>query len=461
MFSGGKEKVLKGKRREGGGKKRSELMFFAVEVGKEWAGGCEFFVVHFVCCCCCFGEGEGVLGPKMGVGFVSSAVSVLKGSGLRSEVCGRRLGGVSVSAGYGRCRSVVRMVEAPVKSSVSDVESTVGVSKVGLVGLAVMGQNLALNVAEKGFPISVYNRSSSKTDDAVERAGKELENPETFRGFHDIKEFVQSLERPRRIIMLVKAGKPVDATIEALTPLLEDGDMIIDGGNEWYENTLRRSEEAKEKNILYMGMGVSGGEEGARNGPSLMPGGPKDAWDAVAPILKEIAAQVDDGPCVFHIGPGGAGNYVKMIHNGIEYGDMQLIGEAYDILQTIGGLTEEELAQTFDEWNAGELQSFLIEITSQILKTKDDVIGDGSYLVRKVLDKTGAKGTGMWTMEEAVRRGVPAPTIAASLDGRYLSGLKEDRLAASKVRTQFASLPTPSPSLSRPCRSMWLFSLGS
>jgi len=327
----------------------------------------------------------------------------------------------------------VRMVGMEVRPSTDSEGSAVGLSKIGLVGLAVMGQNLALNVAEKGFSISVFNRSSSKTDDAVARAQAELENPALFSGFKDMKEFVESIERPRSIIMLVKAGAPVDATIEALVPLLEEGDMIIDGGNEWFENTERRSEALSKKGIMYMGMGVSGGEEGARFGPSLMPGGPKEAWESVAPILKKIAAQVDDGPCVFHIGPRGSGNYVKMIHNGIEYGDMQLIGEAYDILHTIGGLTPDQLADVFAEWNKGDLKSFLIEITANIMAIKDDVTGDGSVLVEKVLDKTGAKGTGMWTMEEAVRRGVPSPTIASSLDARYLSSLKEERVAAEKI----------------------------
>jgi len=330
-------------------------------------------------------------------------------------------------------RSVVRMVDTKLRDDVGEQKKSTDLSKIGLVGLAVMGQNLALNIADKGFSISVYNRSESKTDDSVARAKNELESPEIFRGFHDVKDFIASIERPRSIIMLVKAGAPVDATIATLIDLLDEGDMIIDGGNEWYRNTERRAQSCAEKKIMYMGMGVSGGEEGARHGPSLMPGGPKEAYDAVESILKKIAAQVDDGPCVMHVGPGGAGNYVKMIHNGIEYGDMQLIGEAYDLLRTVGGLSMEELAEVFSEWNGAELQSFLIEITAEIMKTKDDVAKDGSHLVEKILDKSGSKGTGMWTMEEAVRRGVPAPTVASSLDGRYLSGLKEERLEADKI----------------------------
>eukprot|EP01025_Chloroclados_australasicus_P027031 TRINITY_DN2682_c0_g1_i1.p1 TRINITY_DN2682_c0_g1~~TRINITY_DN2682_c0_g1_i1.p1 ORF type:complete len:568 (+),score=53.71 TRINITY_DN2682_c0_g1_i1:176-1879(+) len=304
-----------------------------------------------------------------------------------------------------------------------------GPSQVGLIGLAVMGQNLSLNIAEKDFSISVYNRTYAKTEAAVARAEKEgLQNQ--LRGFEDLKDFVQSLERPRRIIMLVKAGKPVDSTIEQLQELLEEGDIIIDGGNEWYENTERRQEALKERGLLYMGMGVSGGEEGARNGPSLMPGGPHEAYQYIEPIVKKVAAQVEDGPCVTYVGPGGAGNFVKMVHNGIEYGDMQLISEAYDILKTIGGLNNEELAITFEEWNKGELNSFLIEISSAIFKVKDEQ-GPG-FLIDKVLDKTGSKGTGKWTVQQAADLGVAAPTIAASLDARYMSALKDERVAAAK-----------------------------
>ncbi len=301
-------------------------------------------------------------------------------------------------------------------------------SKVGLVGLAVMGQNLALNIAEKGFPISVWNRSPGKVDTTVERAKNEGNLPLT--GYHELEDFIGSLERPRRIIMLVKAGKPVDATIDRLVPLLEPGDLIVDGGNEWYPNTERRAKAVGEKGIMYMGMGVSGGEEGARNGPSMMPGGPIEAWQMLQPIVAHVAAQVDDGPCVVHIGPGGSGNYVKMVHNGIEYGDMQLIAEAYDILKTVGGLTNEELHQVFDTWNKGELESFLVEITAQIFAKKDDEGQDG-HLVDYILDKTGMKGTGRWTVMEAADNSVAAPTMAAALDARFLSGLKEERVAAA------------------------------
>ena len=263
-----------------------------------------------------------------------------------------------------------------------------GEAAIGLVGLAVMGQNLALNVAEKGFKISVFNRSSDKTDACVARAQKEgLGN--NLQGFKDMKDFVASLERPRRVIILVKAGAPVDSTIEALCEHMEEGDIIIDGGNEWYENTERRQAALKSKGIIELGMGVSGGEEGARRGPAMMPGGDADAYKYLAPIVEKVAAQTDDGACVTYIGPGGSGNFVKMVHNGIEYGDMQLIAEAYDILKTVGGLSNEELAAVFDDWNKSELESFLVEISASIFKKKDE-FADG-FLVDKVLDKTGMK----------------------------------------------------------------------
>ncbi|MBL4845310.1 MAG: NADP-dependent phosphogluconate dehydrogenase [Planctomycetes bacterium] len=305
-------------------------------------------------------------------------------------------------------------------------------SQIGLAGLAVMGQNLALNIAEKGFPISVWNRSPAKVDATVARAEEEGKGDYPLQGFHDVAEFVQSIKKPRCVIMLIKAGKPVDATIEVLSAHLEEGDMIIDGGNEWFPNTERRAAAAKERGIEYIGMGVSGGEEGARHGPSMMPGGPREAWDRVAPIFEKVAAQTDSGPCVTYIGPGGAGNYVKMIHNGIEYGDMQLISEAYELLKTLGGLGNEELQAVFEEWNGGELESFLIEITAQIFARKDDQ-GAGGHVVDHILDKTGMKGTGRWTIQEAAGKSVPVGTIAAALDGRFLSGVKEERIAASKI----------------------------
>ncbi|KAK8517754.1 hypothetical protein V6N12_016595 [Hibiscus sabdariffa] len=272
-----------------------------------------------------------------------------------------------------------------------------------------MGQNLALNIAEKGFPISVYNRTTSKVDETVERAKREGDLP--VYGFHDPESFVQSIQKPRVIIMLVKAGAPVDQTIKTLSGYMERGDCIINGGNEWYENTERREKEMSGLGLLYLGMGVSGGEED---------------------ILLKVAAQVpDSGPCVTYIGKGGSGNFVKMVHNGIEYGDMQLIAEAYDVLKSVGKLSNEELRSVFSQWNKGELLSFLIEITADIFGIKDDR-GEG-YLVDKVLDKTGMKGTGKWTVQQAAELSVAAPTIAASLDSRFLSGLKEERVKAAKV----------------------------
>jgi len=300
-------------------------------------------------------------------------------------------------------------------------------SSIGLVGLAVMGQNLALNIASKGFGISVWNRSHEKTVATVARA-KEEKVQAPLRGFEKIEEFVASLQKPRAVIILVQAGKPVDAVISQLSGLLEPGDLIIDGGNEWYTNTERRAKELQPKGLHYMGMGVSGGEEGARHGPSLMPGGPKEAYEMVKPILLKIAAQVDSGPCVTWIGEGGAGNYVKMIHNGIEYGDMQLIAEAYDVLKNVGGLTNDELAETFAEWNRGELESFLIEITARIFTKKDET----GFIVDAILDKTGQKGTGRWTVQEAAELGVPVPTISAALDARNLSFMLEERRVAHK-----------------------------
>jgi 6-phosphogluconate dehydrogenase len=302
-------------------------------------------------------------------------------------------------------------------------------TRIGLAGLAVMGQNLALNIAEKGFPISVYNRTTSKVDETVERAKQEGNLP-VF-GFHDPESFVNSLQKPRVIIMLVKAGAPVDQTIKTLSAYLEKGDCIIDGGNEWYENTERREKAMSELGLLYLGMGVSGGEEGARNGPSLMPGGSREAYEYIEDIVLKVAAQVDSGPCVTYIGKGGSGNFVKMIHNGIEYGDMQLIAEAYDVLKSVGKLSNDELHAVFTEWNKGELLSFLIEITADIFVIKDDK-ADG-YLVDKVLDKTGMKGTGKWTVQQAAELSIAAPTIAASLDSRFLSGMKDERVEAAKV----------------------------
>jgi 6-phosphogluconate dehydrogenase len=300
------------------------------------------------------------------------------------------------------------------------------VQKIGLVGLGVMGENLALNIEEKGFPIAVFNRSWDKTEEVLSRAkGKK------FYGYKTPEGFVRAIERPRKIIMLVKAGKAVDDTIATLTPYLSEGDMLIDGGNEYFTHTERRAAELEKAKLRFVGMGVSGGEEGARHGPSLMPGGQRSAYDELAPILTKVAAQVDDGPCVDYIGPGGSGHYVKMVHNGIEYGDMQLIAEAYDILKRLGGLDNEQISAVFKEWNAGELQSFLIEITWKVLLKKD--ADSGNFLVDVIKDSTGSKGTGKWTIEEAAELQAPVPTMSESLEARYMSSLKAERVAAAKI----------------------------
>eukprot|EP01041_Mallomonas_annulata_P008869 gene8869-18367_t len=303
-------------------------------------------------------------------------------------------------------------------------------SDIGLYGLAVMGQNFALNMASHGFKVSVCNRSPSKVDDTEIRAKAEGNLP--LVGFKDTKSFIQSLKKPRKIIILVMAGKPVDDTIDLLTQDLEAGDIIIDGGNEWFPNTIRRSLSLEPKGILFMGMGISGGEEGARTGPSLMPGGPKAAFDEIEPIISKCAAQVDDGPCTTYIGPIGSGNYVKMVHNGIEYADMQLIAEIYDVLKHAAGLSNNEMSQIFAEWNSGELESFLIEITAVIMGKKDDITEEG-YLLDKILDKTGMKGTGRWTVQEAAERNTASPAIAAALDSRYISGRKSERVTAATL----------------------------
>jgi len=310
---------------------------------------------------------------------------------------------------------------------------------VGMYGLAVMGQNFALNMASHGFKVAVCNRSEGKIDVTVGRGKAEGDLPVV--GFKDPKDFVNSIKKPRRIIMLVMAGKPVDDTIAMLSEHMEEGDLLVDGGNEWFENSQRRAKELEPKGILFMGMGVSGGEEGARNGPSLMPGGPRAAFDLLEPILTKCAAQVDDGACTTYCGPTGAGNYVKMVHNGIEYGDMQLIAEIYDLLKIAGGMTNAELASVFADWNKGDLQSYLIEITSQILPKPDDLTGSG-FVVDKVLDKTGMKGTGRWTVQEAAERSVPCSTITAALDMRYLSARKDERVAASTVLSGPAEVPS-------------------
>jgi 6-phosphogluconate dehydrogenase len=302
-------------------------------------------------------------------------------------------------------------------------------SQVGLVGLAVMGENLALNIERNGFPITVYNRTVDKTEALLAGRAK----GKKFTGAKTVQELVASLERPRRIILLVKAGSPVDDMIKQLTPLLEPGDIIIDGGNSHFLDTRRRETEVRAKGFQFIGSGVSGGEEGALWGPSLMPGGPKDAYEHLRPIWEKIAAKVDDGPCVTYIGPDGAGHFVKMIHNGIEYGDMQLIAESYDVLRQLLGLEAPQLAEIFETWNTGLLNSFLIEITGKVLRKKDPETG--KWLVDLILDKAGQKGTGKWMSQIALDLGVPIPTINAAVEGRILSAFKDDRVKASKVLT--------------------------
>ncbi|BAC89058.1 NADP-dependent phosphogluconate dehydrogenase [Gloeobacter violaceus] len=309
----------------------------------------------------------------------------------------------------------------------SGAQATHEKPSIGLIGLAVMGENLALNIANHGFPISVYNRTAAKTQELAEGRARGKALYPTF----TMEEFVASMERPRKIIILVKAGAPVDAVIDQLKPLLEKDDVIIDGGNSLFTDTEKRSGEIEALGLRFVGMGVSGGEEGALKGPSLMPGGPKTAYDDLAPILTQIAAQVDDGPCVTYIGPRGAGHYVKMVHNGIEYGDMQLIAEAYDLLRQTLGLGAAELHDIFAEWNAGELKSFLIEITADIFTKIDPETG--KPLVDLILDKAGQKGTGKWTSQNAYDLGIPIPTINAAVESRILSAYKSERVAASKI----------------------------
>ncbi len=303
--------------------------------------------------------------------------------------------------------------------------------KIGLIGLAVMGSNLARNIESRGYPIAVFNRKGEVTDKFMADFGKTAGKAGgSFVPSKTLSEFVQSMESPRQIIMLIQAGPAVDEVINQLTPLLQKGDIIIDGGNSNFKDTERRDAQLRSVGLSFIGLGVSGGEEGALNGPSLMPGGPRDAWEKLAPMLEKIAAQVD-GPCTTYIGPGGSGHFVKTVHNGIEYGDMQLIAEAYHLLRGVLGLEPEQLANTFDKWNSGVLSSFLIEITGKVLRRKDDM-GSG-YLVDSILDKAGQKGTGRWTALEALDLGVPIPTLAAAVDARVLSSMKSERQSAAKV----------------------------
>src|SRR5882757_1019519 len=294
----------------------------------------------------------------------------------------------------------------------------------GVIGLGVMGQNLALNIEDHGFSVAVWNFETEWVDQFLQKNSERK-----LHGTKTLQKFVQSLARPRRMLMMIKAGDPVDMTLAKLASLLEPGDIVIDGGNSWFKDTQRREADWKKKNLNFMGMGVSGEEEGARFGPSLMPGGAKDAYEHASPVLQSIAAKTDSGPCVTYVGPDGAGHFVKMVHNGIEYGDMQLIAEAYDILRKALGLSAPELASIFAKWNEGELNSYLIEITSQVFGVKDDETG--KPLVDLILDKAGQKGTGKWTSQISLDLGVPIPTINAAIVARVLSSQKDARLKAS------------------------------
>ncbi len=298
---------------------------------------------------------------------------------------------------------------------------------IGLIGLAVMGQNLVLNMNDHGYHVAVYNRTVEKVDNFVNGPAR----GRTIQGAHTLEELVSMLRRPRRIMLMVKAGKPVDDFIEKLLPLLEPGDIIIDGGNSNFEDSVRRTAYLESRGLYFIGTGVSGGEEGARHGPSIMPGGSPQAWPHVKPIFQSIAAKVEDGsPCCDWVGENGAGHFVKMVHNGIEYGDMQLISEAYHLMRVGLGLSYAELHDTFAEWNRGKLNSYLIDITSDIMAFKDE---DGSPLVEKILDSAGQKGTGRWTVTSALEAGVPLTLIAEAVLARSLSALKEERLDAARL----------------------------
>jgi 6-phosphogluconate dehydrogenase len=307
----------------------------------------------------------------------------------------------------------------------SSTEQQAGRSQVGMIGLGVMGANLAQNIERHGWPVAVFNREIEWIPDFIKR-----HEGRKFYGASSWEDFVKSLERPRKIILLVKAGPPVDWTVEQIKPFLEAGDIIIDGGNSYFLDTARRESELKKDGLYFIGSGVSGGEKGALEGPSLMPGGDRDAYEKIRPVWEAVAAKVDDGPCVTYIGPDGAGHFVKMVHNGIEYGDMQLIAEVYDLMRRALSMSADEMADVFDEWNRGELESYLIEITAKILRVKDPETG--KPLVDLVLDTAGQKGTGRWASEIALELGVPIPTIDAAVNTRNLSSHKQERVEAGE-----------------------------
>ncbi|CAO3699717.1 unnamed protein product [Rhizopus stolonifer] len=309
------------------------------------------------------------------------------------------------------------------------------VADIGLIGLAVMGQNLILNMNDHGYTVCAYNRTTSKVDDFLANEAKGT----NIVGAHSVEELCAKLKRPRKVMLLVKAGSAVDAFIDQLLPFLEEGDIIIDGGNSHFPDSIRRTKELEAKGILFVGSGVSGGEEGARYGPSLMPGGNPKAWESIRPIFQDISAKAPDGaPCCEWVGESGAGHYVKMVHNGIEYGDMQLICEVYQIMKEGLGLSHDEMAEVFEEWNKGELDSFLIEITRDILKFKDT---DGKPLVQKIRDTAGQKGTGKWTGIDSLDRGIPVTLIGEAVYARCLSSLKDERTRASKILAGPAKKP--------------------
>tara|TARA_B110000483_G_scaffold39838_1_gene49341 strand:+ start:574 stop:2037 length:1464 start_codon:yes stop_codon:yes gene_type:complete len=297
---------------------------------------------------------------------------------------------------------------------------------IALIGLAVMGQNLVLNMNDNGYNVAVYNRTSETTDSFIEGPAKGTQ----VQGFHNLEKLIKSLKRPRKVTILVKAGPAVDSVIAQIKPLLEKGDVIIDLGNSHWPDTERRAKELKKEGFLFVGSGISGGEEGARHGPSMMPGGHPEAWPLVKEIFQAVAAKVDGEPCCEWVGEGGAGHYVKMVHNGIEYGDMQLICEAYQLMEEYLGLNEDQMADIFNQWNGEELDSYLIEITAKILAYKDE---DGLPLVRKVMDRAGQKGTGKWTVDSCLELGIPVTLIGEAVFSRCLSSLKEERVIAAET----------------------------
>ncbi len=302
----------------------------------------------------------------------------------------------------------------------------------GLIGLGVMGENLVLNAEQSGFSSVVYNRTYSKTEDFLKGRG----DGRNIQGASDLKDFVNKLERPRRILMMIKAGSAIDAVIEQISPFLEEGDLLIDGGNSQFKDTERRVKELESKSFGYIGMGISGGAKGALEGPSMMPGGTRASYDAIESLLEKMAAQVEDGPCVTYIGPGGSGHFVKTVHNGIEYGIEQILAEAYDLMKRVGGMNGSQMADVLSRWNTTEeLSSYLVEITEGCLRTKDS--DNRTDIVEMIMDKAGQKGTGLWTVVSALELGAPVPTIYASLNARVMSSMKDQRIAAESI------LPSP------------------